>query len=145
MLPNPQRENPASPELHESIAERLGLPSGPWGAPEDSPPAAPVRPSRLRAVLWWLWQFIFDGFAACGVAMYPCFEDPTDLYDLLRARHREPAKRATEVPAEQSPGQFEALARQRPPIAGQRWDPMLASDGTGPGGLCAEDDGQASP
>jgi hypothetical protein len=90
MPPNPQRENRNSPQPCDSIAKLFGLPTGPWHAPQDASQAAPPRPNRLDAALSWLWRFLVDGFAAYGLAMYPCFEDPSDLFDVLDPSRCEP-------------------------------------------------------
>jgi hypothetical protein len=142
MQPNPERENTDVPKPGDPIAEMFGLPTGQWPAPQD---AAPARSSRLHAVLSWLWQFVFEGFAVCGLAMHPCFEDNCDLSDFLAPRRREPAGPASVAPAESPPWQFETLVCQRPPIEGQPRHATFMSGYAGSGSPRVADGSQARP
>lgn len=115
---NPRAEVRDSPEPCDSIAKIFGLPAG------------PPRPSQLRVALSWLWRFFVDGFAACGLAMYPCLEDPSDFFASLCPTRRESAQHATTAQVRRSPWQFEDLARGAAPEIGSD-DTMLAGNELG--------------
>lgn len=140
MPPTPQRQNTGPPDPCDSIAEMFSLPRGQWRAPQDAPPAAPKQSGRLHPALSWLWRFVVDGFAACSLAMYPCFEDPSDPFDVLSPWRCEPVQQATVAPAEQSTWQFEDLARGtmtvrlRDDITFAEIEPGAPEQGTGKSG-----------
>jgi hypothetical protein len=113
MLLTPKRETTDSPEPRSSIAEPFGLSPEEGRTPQDASTAANPRSGRLDAALSWFWRFLVDGFAAYGVAMAPCFEDPSDLLDsLYPQRHERVEKHATMAPAERSPWHFDDLTRE---------------------------------
>ena len=127
MPPDPPCRNTDLPNRRDSLAVLFGLPTGQQREPQDTPPGTPPRSSRLGAILSWLWQFFLHGFAACGVAMYPCFADPGELSDLLGLPRRAPAEPEIRSPAEPSCPQFDAPQRQSPRIAGYQWHAPVVS------------------
>jgi len=129
MPPDPQRHNPDASDRCDPIAELFWFPNEQRLASGDTSPAVPRRSDRLQAILSWLWRFILEGFAACGVAMYPCFADPGELSDLLGVPRHAAAEPETASPPHPSPWQFEAPVRHFPAGARQPWHvPLVTSD-----------------
>jgi hypothetical protein len=110
--PNPQDQDTNSPKGYDPDTEWSDLATGRWLARLHAAPPAPARSGRLDAAVSWLWRFLVDGFAATAFAFHPCFEHPSDLFDSLYPRRREPAEQPIKTPAEQSPWHFEDLARE---------------------------------
>lgn len=108
MLPAPLRRNTDLLDRCDSSPEPFGLPTGQRPAPQDTALTASRRSSRPRAMLSWLWQFVLEGCAAYGLAMHPCFADPTDLSDVLGPRRDSPAEPEAASSPHLSPWHFEA-------------------------------------
>jgi hypothetical protein len=142
VLPDPQRQNTDLQDRCDSIAELFGLPAEQWRESRDTRSAAPQRSSRFQAVVAWLWEFLVEGFARYGLAMYPCFADPSELSDLLGLPLPAVGEPETELRAEPSSSEFEAPERDFPQVAGQRWHAPRVS---GYRGQSATESGTAWP